>query len=140
MKKKRDALRLLGLLSAVLIIFLPCAVTALFPAPAGADDAMDARHLAERAQFTLETFARAPEMDAFRNLVRNARGVFIAPQILKGAFVIGASGGSGVLVSRDRLKDQWAGPAFYTIGSASFGFQIGGNASEVVLLAMTTGE
>ena len=98
---------------------------------------MDARHLTERAQFTLETFARAPEMDAFRNLVRSARGVFVAPQILKGAFFVGASGGSGVFVSRDRLKEQWAGPAFYTMGSASLGFQWGGNASEVVLLAMT---
>ena len=91
----------------------------------------------ERAQFTLETFSRAPEMEAFRNLIRDARGVFVAPQVLKGAFVVGAAGGSGVLVSRDRLKGQWAGPAFYTIGEVSFGLQIGGSASEVVLLAMT---
>jgi lipid-binding SYLF domain-containing protein len=137
MKKNRNAFGLLGLLSAVLIVFLPWAATALFPVPAGADEAMNARHLTEEAQITLETFARAPEMDAFRNLIKDARGVFVAPQILKGAFVVGASGGSGVLVSRDRLKGQWAGPAFYTIGSASLGFQIGGNASEVVLLAMT---
>jgi lipid-binding SYLF domain-containing protein len=33
--------------------------------------------------------------------------------------------------------DRWFGPAFYTIGGASFGLQIGGQASEVVLLAMT---
>ena len=71
------------------------------------------------------------------NLVKDARGVFIAPQILKGAFIVGASGGSGVLVARDSLTGRWLGPAFYTIGSASFGFQIGGSASEVVLLAMT---
>jgi SH3 domain-containing YSC84-like protein 1 len=137
MKKHRGGFGLFGLAWAVLIVFLPCAITTLFAVPAAADDAMDARHLAERAQFTLETFARAPEMDAFRNLIRSARGVFVAPQVLKGAFIVGASGGSGVLVSRDRLKEQWAGPAFYTIGSASVGFQIGGNASEVVLLAMT---
>jgi lipid-binding SYLF domain-containing protein len=126
-----------GLAFGTLIVSLAFAVTALLPRPAGADDAMDARHLTEEAQFTLEVFARAPEMDTFRNLMKDARGVFVAPQILKGAFIVGASGGSGVLVSRDRLKGQWAGPAFYTVGSASVGFQIGGSASEVVLLAMT---
>ena len=122
---------------ASLVFFLLCSVAALFPAPVAADEAMEARHLMERAQLTLEAFSRAPEMDAFRNLVRDARGVFIAPQVLKGAFIVGAAGGSGVLVSRDRLKGQWAGPAFYTIGALSVGFQIGGDASEVVLLAMT---
>ncbi len=101
------------------------------------DAGLQARHLAERAQQTLETFASAPEMDAFRNLIGDARGVFIAPQVLKGAFIFGASGGSGIFVARDRLRNQWAGPAFYTVGSVSFGLQIGGNASEVILLVMT---
>jgi len=122
---------------ASLTLFLLGLLAALFPGPAAAEQAMDARHLMEKAQLTLETFAKAPEMEGFRNLVRNARGVFIAPQVLKGAFVLGVSGGSGVFLSRDRLKGQWAGPAFYTIGSVSFGLQIGGDASEVVLLAMT---
>jgi SH3 domain-containing YSC84-like protein 1 len=137
MRKNHNAFGPFGRLCAALIVFVPCALVALLPVSAGADEALDARHLTEKAQFTLETFARAPEMAAFRDLIKNARGVFVAPQILKGAFVIGASGGSGVLVSRDRLKETWAGPAFYTIGSASFGLQIGGNASEVVLLVMT---
>ena len=50
---------------------------------------------------------------------------------------MGASGGSGVLLVRDKEKGDWSEPAFYTIGGASIGFQIGGQASEVVLLAMT---
>jgi lipid-binding SYLF domain-containing protein len=122
---------------AAAIVFLLAALGTLVPVFAAADDALDARHLAERAQQTLETFSQAPEMDAFRNLIRSARGVFIAPQILKGAFFIGASGGSGVFVARDSLTGRWLGPAFYTIGAASFGLQFGGSASEVVLLAMT---
>jgi SH3 domain-containing YSC84-like protein 1 len=123
----------------VLLIFFLLSGTAVFmPARAAADDAMDAQHLAERAALTLETLSSAPEMEAFRNLIKDARGVFVAPQILKGAFIVGASGGSGVLVARDGLTGQWAGPAFYTIGGVSFGLQIGGDASEVVLLAMTS--
>ncbi len=135
--KIRRSFRVSGIACASLALFVLGSAAALFPGPAAADEAMEARHLLEKAQLTLETFSRAPEMEAFRNLMRDARGVFVAPQVLKGAFVVGAAGGSGVLVSRDRLKGQWAGPAFYTIGEVSFGLQIGGSASEVVLLAMT---
>lgn len=109
----------------------------IFVPHAAADDAMDARRLADRAKLTLETFMQAPETQAFRNLVVNARGVFIAPQILRGAFVVGGSGGSGVYLVRDMRSNTWSGPAFYTLGGVSFGFQIGGEASEVVFLAMT---
>ena len=105
--------------------------------PACADDAYNSAQLVDKARMTLENFVKAPEMGAFRNLLKDARGVFIAPQILKGAFIFGASGGSGVFVVRDRKTGTWAGPAFYTIGEASFGFQAGGEASEVILLAMT---
>lgn len=109
----------------------------IFATRAVADDVMDARRLADRARLTLETFMQVPETQAFRNLVVNARGVFIAPQILRGAFVVGGSGGSGVYLVRDMRTNSWSGPAFYTLGGVSFGFQIGGEASEVVFLAMT---
>ena len=48
---------------------------------------------------------------------------------------MGVSGGSGVFLARG--EKTWYGPAFYTIGGASFGLQIGGQASEVVLVAMS---
>jgi SH3 domain-containing YSC84-like protein 1 len=105
--------------------------------PVWADDAGDSIQLVDKARMTLENFVKAQEMEAFRSLLKDARGVFIAPQVLKGAFIIGASGGSGVFVVRDSKTGGWTGPAFYTIGEASFGFQAGGQASEVILLAMT---
>jgi lipid-binding SYLF domain-containing protein len=76
-------------------------------------------------------------MGAFRDLLKKAKGVFISPQMLEGAFVFGVSGGSGVLVARDPGTGSWNGPAFYTVGEVSFGLQAGGKASEVVMLAMT---
>jgi lipid-binding SYLF domain-containing protein len=76
-------------------------------------------------------------MGAFRDLVKQAKGVFIVPQLLEGAFIVGASGGSGVFLARDEKTGEWSGPAFYTIGGASFGFQAGGQASEVILLVMS---
>ena len=106
-------------------------------APVYADDKQEAIQLVEKAQMTLQSFMADSSMGALRDLVRDARGVLVVPQLLKGAFVVGASGGSGVLLVRDGKADRWFGPAFYTIGGVSFGLQIGGQASEVVLLAMT---
>ena len=71
-----------------------------------------------------------------RDLLKKAKGVYIAPEVLRGAFIVGASGGSGVLLVRGD-KGQWNGPAFYTIGEASFGFQAGADKSEVMLLIMS---
>jgi lipid-binding SYLF domain-containing protein len=118
--------------------FLCAAAFALTPiAAASADDALDARHLVERSKLTLDTFMSRHDLQSLKDLMKRAKGIFIAPQVLKGAFIFGASGGSGVLVARDPKTGQWNGPAFYTIGEASFGFQIGGEAAEVVLVAMT---
>jgi SH3 domain-containing YSC84-like protein 1 len=126
--------KLIKSLSIVTIVFMLIGPSF---ALAKSKDAMNARHLTERAKQTLETFSQAPEMGAFRSLIKSARGVFIAPQVIRGAFIFGASGGSGVFVARNRLTQRWIGPAFYTVGGASFGFQAGGDASEIVLLAMT---
>jgi SH3 domain-containing YSC84-like protein 1 len=106
-------------------------------APARADDAQDARQLVEKAKLTVEQFQSEPNMDGFRELAKKAKGMLILPQMIRGAFIIGASGGSGVLVARDEKAAQWRGPAFYTLGGASFGFQAGADAAEVIILAMT---
>lgn len=118
-------------------ILLTVVMTAYSAAPASADDKQEATQLVEKARFAFESFMTDGKMGPFQGLVKRARGVFMAPQLLKGAFIIGVSGGSGVLVVQDEKTGQWNGPSFYTIGGASFGFQIGGEASEVVLLAMT---
>lgn len=116
---------------------LAIAALAAGPAPASADDVQETRQLVDRARLTIESFAADPNMDGFRSLVKRAKGVYIAPQVLRGAFIFGVSGGSGVFLARDEKTGRWNGPAFYTIGEASFGLQAGGDASEVVLLAMT---
>jgi lipid-binding SYLF domain-containing protein len=107
-------------------------------APASADDKMEANQLVERAKLTLDSFASDKVMGTpIKDLIKKAKGVFIAPQVLRGAFIFGVSGGSGVLMARADKPNQWNGPAFYTMGEASFGLQAGGDASEVILLLMT---
>lgn len=105
---------------------------------AAADDAQDAVRLVEQARLAFEGFVADKDMGPpLKSLLRRARGVLIYPQVLRGAFILGASGGSGVLLSRDTHGNRWGGPAFYTIGEVSFGLQIGGDASEVVLVTLT---
>jgi len=124
--------------------FLAVSMVVYLAVPAFAHDSRErARHsresiqAVEKARFTLDSFMNDSNMGAFRDLLKDAKGVLIVPQMLKGAFVVGASGGNGVLLVRDEKTGQWTGPAFYTIGGGSFGLQIGGEASEVILLAMT---
>ncbi len=105
--------------------------------PVFADNASDAKQLVEKSKLTFDKFMATKDLSAFRDLLKTAKGVFISPQMLEGAFVFGVSGGSGVLVARDPGTGGWNGPAFYTIGEVSFGLQAGGQASEVVMLAMT---
>jgi lipid-binding SYLF domain-containing protein len=98
----------------------------------------DAQALVERSRMTLETFLADPDMGPpLRNLMKNAHAVLIYPRVLRGAFVVGASGGSGVLLVKDPPTGTWTGPAFYTIGEASFGLQAGGDAQEVVLVVLS---
>ncbi len=67
----------------------------------------------------------------------HAEGVLIFPQVIKGGFIFGASGGTGVFLARDEKTGDWSEPAFYTLGSVTFGLQIGGEAAEVIMLAMS---
>ncbi len=121
--------------SAVALVFAMGIVAAR---PAAADDAQDARQLVEKSRLTFESFLADASMgENLRQLVQKARGVLIYPQVLRGAFIIGASGGTGAFLVLDETSRKWGGPAFYTIGEASFGLQAGADASEVVLVALT---
>lgn len=122
--------------TSVLTILVFCMIISLPAASAFADEKGDAQQLVENARFTFQNLMADSNMGVMRELMKDAKGVFIIPQLLRGAYVIGLSGGNGVLVTRDG-GNKWNGPAFYTIGGASIGLQIGGEASEVVLVVMT---
>jgi len=121
----------------VLAMFLTATVITFNAFPAFADEKQETTQLVEKARFTLENFMADSNMGAVRDMIRRAKGVFIAPQVVRGAFVFGLSGGSGVFLVRDEKTQKWEGPAFYTVGGLSFGLQIGAQASEVILLVMT---
>src|SRR3982750_2708329 len=107
---------------------------AMVAAPARADDAADAKKLVSEAQATINDFAGNKDFPTLGPALAKAKGVLIFPEILKAGFILGGSGGSGVLLVRDDKTGDWVGPAFYTMGSASLGFQVGASAAEVVMI------
>ncbi len=107
------------------------------PAMAVTSDRGRVQLLVDRAQITLSDFMSDPNYIWLHDNIRHAKGVLIFPQVIKGGFIWGGSGGTGVFLARNERTGSWSEPAFYTIGSVTFGLQIGGEASEVVMLAMT---
>ena len=109
-----------------------CATTERTLAPASA---AEPERLVADAQATLTNFLRDPDQTWIQNNLGRARGVLIAPQIVRAGFIVGGSGGRAVLVAREGRT--WNGPAFYDLATASVGFQAGVDVSEVVVLVMT---
>ena len=102
-----------------------------------AADKEDAQGIVDKARVTLGGFMKDKDYAWLRENIKKAKGVLIYPQVLKAGFILGGSGGTGVLLTRDSKTGEWSNPAFYTLGSVSFGLQIGGEAAEVVLLVMS---
>jgi len=93
--------------------------------------------LVASSEKTLEHFVQDPDLSWFRDHVHDAKAVLIAPKVVKAGFILGGSGGHGLLLYLDPDKDIWVGPAFYSLATASVGFQAGVEVSELVTLVMT---
>ena len=104
--------------------------------PAGA--ATEPEELVEKAALTVEKLMVDPNLPELRRYMKRAQAVLIIPQLFKGGLIIGGEGGSGVLLVKGS-DGSWSSPAFYTLGGASFGLQIGGEMSEVVFTIMNDG-
>jgi lipid-binding SYLF domain-containing protein len=73
-----------------------------------------------------------------QEVLEKAECVIVFPSVLKAAFVVGASYGRGAMVCRtgEHFKGPWGAPAMYALEGGSVGFQIGGQATDLVLLVM----
>ena len=124
---RRSARRWLGLLTAAWVV--------IASGPAFAQS--EQQELVNASEVTLSNFMRDPDMTWMQRNIGRAKGVLIAPQVVKAGWVFGGSGGRAVLFARDGQTGRWAGPAFYNVGAASVGFQAGVAVSETVTLVMT---
>lgn len=73
-----------------------------------------------------------------QDVIEKAECVIVFPSVLKAAFVVGASYGRGAMVCRTGkdFRGPWGAPAMYALEGGSIGFQIGGQATDLVLLVM----
>lgn len=103
-----------------------------------AQETDQAKQLA-KANAVLTEIMQTPEKGIPQNLLDKAVCVGIVPSQIKFAFGIGGSYGRGVLVCRKGGNGHWGAPSLFTMGGGSFGFQIGGKATDIVFIVMNPG-
>ncbi len=114
------------------ILIVLMSVTAAF----AADDEREEERVKD-AGVVLKEILNIPD-DIPQDLLDKAECVIVLPSVKKAAFGVGASYGRGVMVCRSgaHYKGKWGAPALYALEGASIGFQIGGQATDFVLLVM----
>jgi lipid-binding SYLF domain-containing protein len=117
-------------------ILLMGAMLALAPLAVAADGSKVRNRILE-SDAVLEEALNVPE-GIPQDLLDKARCIVIMPSVLKAAFVLGGSYGRGTMVCRTNrdFSGPWGSPAMYALEGGSIGFQIGGQATDFVLLVM----
>lgn len=82
------------------------------------------------------TTSSAPDKSIPHDLFDKSQCVVVIPNLLKGAFVVGGEYGHGFAVCRNENGSGWGAPAAMKLEGGSVGFQIGGSATDLVLLVM----
>src|ERR1700728_836828 len=108
-------------------------VASLSPMAAAQDAKIDARIAAAHA--VLHELMNTPDKGVPLDVGAKATCVLVVPSFKKGAFVFGGEYGQGVATCRTR-RGGWSAPAFVQLEGASFGFQIGGQSTDLVLIGM----
>jgi lipid-binding SYLF domain-containing protein len=114
---------------------LAVAATFILAASRTAAAANKPEELVEKAALTIEKLLVDPHMQELPHYVQQSQAVLIVPQMVKGGFILGGEGGSGVLLVKGG-DGTWSAPAFYTLAAGSIGLQAGGQVSEVVFTIM----
>ena len=81
----------------------------------------------------LDEIMATPEKGIPASLLADAQGIAIVPNVVKGGLGIGIRFGRGILLVRDEAG-RWRPPSFITLAGGSFGWQIGVQATDVVLV------
>jgi lipid-binding SYLF domain-containing protein len=116
----------------ILLFALSLTLVNAFSAKAASDE----QELVDTAKYTMERLLTDEVFSQVPAYLEKAKAVLIVPSMFKAGFFFGAEGGSGVLLSKG-AEGEWSYPAFYTIGGASFGLQIGAENSEVLFVILT---
>jgi len=124
--KKRWTVAMIGMLALALLSFAK-----------EADKAKAQQDRLRNADTVLKEILKVPD-NIPQELLDKARCVIVMPSVLKAAFVVGGSYGRGTMVCRTGkdFSGPWGAPAMYALEGGSIGLQIGGEATDFVLLVM----
>lgn len=103
----------------------------------GADDQPKESKASDRVQAAadvLNEIQSAPDSGIPEEILGRSQCVAVVPSMLKGGFIVGGKYGRGL--ASCRTSKGWSAPAFFTVKGGSFGFQIGGQAVDLVMLIM----
>lgn len=116
----------------LLIVVLSLGLAVPLFSQAKEDDRLDASYQ------VLKEILATPDKGIPIDLLNKSECVIIYPSVKKGAFIVGASYGRGVITCRTgaNLNGPWSAPAMFALEGGSFGLQIGGQATDFVLLVM----
>ncbi len=126
----RTTLRVLALGALVALLALP---------GLAADAANDRRESLSKVQDAAKVVRQimgAKDKRIPDDLLKEAVCVAVFPNVIKGAFIVGGSGGRGCAVARDPKTGRFGQPLFLKIGSGSVGFQIGGSSTDLILVGL----
>ncbi len=89
--------------------------------------------VAEAAR-VLDEVLSAPDKGVPEAIIEKAQAVVVVPSTVKGALLVGGQRGKGVMSAKS--ANGWSAPAFVTLTGGSLGFQIGGQATDIVLVVI----
>jgi lipid-binding SYLF domain-containing protein len=118
--------------------FLAFVLVAGFSLAAHAAYAADDQHKLDgrldSARNVVEQIMSTPDKAVPNGIARRAVCIAVVPGVVKGAFIVGAEYGQGVVTCR--TGHGWSGPVFIRLAGGSFGFQIGGQGTDLILVAV----
>ncbi|MBN1526439.1 MAG: lipid-binding SYLF domain-containing protein [Candidatus Omnitrophica bacterium] len=117
--------------SIVTILFISATI---FLTSAKADDKWT--RLVEESGRVLSEVQQMPDQSIPEDLMRSCSGIAVIPSTISAGLGIGGKYGQGIVMVRDERSGKWSPPAVFTLAGGSIGWQIGGQATDIVLLIM----
>jgi lipid-binding SYLF domain-containing protein len=116
------------------VLLIPVSLLCTFAAAQDQPRESKASDRVQAAADVLNEIQAAPDSGIPQDILGRAQCVAVVPSMLKGGFIVGAKYGRGL--ASCRTPKGWSTPAFFMVEGGSFGFQIGGQAVDLVMLVM----
>jgi len=116
------------------LLILACMASMPLSMYAAASDKAALDERLDKAKVVIDQIMSTPDKGVPDSVMRNATCVAVVPSLKKGAFVIGAEYGQGVVTCKTRTG--WSSPVFIRMVGGSYGFQIGAEGTDLVLIAV----